>query len=78
MIKEQADKLENVTALVFSNDSKFLASSVLDKIIIIWNLKTLTKTQNLNGYSALHFKFSPNNKFLVFSADIYDLKVWNL
>ncbi|MDZ8070929.1 MAG: hypothetical protein RMY64_35825, partial [Nostoc sp. DedQUE08] len=69
-----------VNSVVFSPDSKTLASASSDNTIKLWNLNTGKVITTLTGHSAvvISIAFSPDGKTLASASADSTIKLWNL
>jgi WD40 repeat protein len=69
-----------VNSIVFSDDSKYLASGSYDNTVKLWNVETQKDIFTLQGYSlrVTSIAFSPDSKYLVSGSDDKTIKLWNV
>ncbi|RAL07840.1 WD40 repeat-like protein [Aspergillus homomorphus CBS 101889] len=70
---------DSVRSIVFSHDSKILASASYDKTIKLWDTDSGTCLQTLEGHDALVFSivFSHNSKLLASASGDNTVKLWD-
>ncbi|KAK9760908.1 HIR complex subunit, variant 2, partial [Basidiobolus ranarum] len=76
--KELCGHSSDVVDVAWSYDHKFLATSSLDKSVIIWDAKTFTKIQSLNNHQGpvKGITWDPAGKYIATQSDDKSVKVW--
>jgi WD40 repeat protein len=66
--------------VIFSDNSKLLASAVDDYTVKVWDAAISSFQQILKGYSGFinSVAFSHNSKLLASASDNYTIKVWDV
>lgn len=79
LIIEKVHHSDNVDAIAFSLDSKFIASCN-DNTITIWDVTTFSLSQTLVGHTdrARCIVFSHDGEFIVSGSNDYKIKIWNV
>ena len=69
-----------VEAIVFSHDSKTIASSHDDNIVRLWDTTNRAQRYSLKGHNEIisTLAFSPDNKILASGSDDNDILLWNV
>src|SRR6266536_6585852 len=70
---------DSVRSVVFSHDSKLLASASFDKTVKIWDVSTGSCQQTLEGHSSFvtSVVFSHDSKLLASASDDNTVKIWD-
>jgi WD40 repeat protein len=76
----QPTYLSHITAIAFSPDSKYLASSNKDMQLSLWSVELQMEVANLQGHSkyVTSIAFSPDSKYLASGSQDKTVKLWSV
>ncbi len=76
--RPQAGHGEDILAVKFSPDGKYLVSGSLDKTIILWDIQSGAQLRQFNGHTELiiDLDFSPDGQWIVSASHDKTARIW--